>query len=447
MANSVMDTASMMRDIADSLDDEGMEDSMESRAPAVTAFSFSSGPRQMTARRMMRRSSPVAAAAAAAHSDDDDDDECFGAAHDRGDDSDGHDSEGESQLQQERFSSRSSAAVVAAADSKGRKQYLTPIEAALAVSIDAGYTAFIEQKALPANADSPSFYLYTAQAFRDKGAAPSLCMKVVTNVLETSLCNSQTCRVVAYFLLSIGLMDTAVQAFENVVVLAPEEPQSQTDLAFAKFFRLREKAGKPGNSSSLNLADGSVAEMVSEVQAVVGLLCFVIKKTDIPQRFTEIEWPVLILLSWVVDWTEWRLKEFNSEAVSGQFWPEAELPAEKYRLKAKLDVFIWLGWDTDKTDIDLHVLEPTGEECNYSHNRSRSTGACVSRDFTQGYGPECYVLPNAPQGTYKVRTKYYGSHQDSKTTGSTSCVIWSVKHLGDFEREEALFTSVRRIYI
>ena len=35
------------------------------------------------------------------------------------------------------------------------------------------------------------------------------------------------------------------------------------------------------------------------------------------------------------------------------------------------------------------------------------------------------------------------SHQDSKTTGSTSCVIWSVKHLGDFEREEALFTSVR----
>ena len=55
----------------------------------------------------------------------------------------------------------------------------------------------------------------------------------------------------------------------------------------------------------------------------------------------------------------------------------------------------------------------------------------------------CYVLPHAPAGTYSVRTNYYGSHQDSKTTGSTSCVIWSVKHLGDFEREEALFTSVR----
>jgi hypothetical protein len=53
------------------------------------------------------------------------------------------------------------------------------------------------------------------------------------------------------------------------------------------------------------------------------------------------------------------------------------------------------------------------------------------------------VLPHAPPGSYKIRTNYFGSHQDSKTTGSTSCVIWSVKHLGDFEREEAVFTSVR----
>ena len=30
-----------------------------------------------------------------------------------------------------------------------------------------------------------------------------------------------------------------------------------------------------------------------------------------------------------------------------------------------------------------------------------------------------------------------------RTTGSTSCVIWSAKHLGDYEREEASFTTVR----
>ena len=80
-----------------------------------------------------------------------------------------------------------------------------------------GYEAFLHQKELPENCSSPSFYLYSAQAFREKGATSALCLKIVSNVLETSLCNSQTCRVVAYFLLSIGLMDTAVQAFEKDV--------------------------------------------------------------------------------------------------------------------------------------------------------------------------------------------------------------------------------------
>ena len=234
------------------------------------------------------------------------------------------------------------------------------------------------------------------------------------------------------------MMDTAVLAFENVVTLAPEEPQSQTDLAFARFFRLREKLGKKSGDHP-NLSADEVASAVAELQGVVGLLKFVIQKTDIPGRFKEIEWPVLILLSWVVDWAEWRL---GVPAVA-DLWPETELPAVKYRLDAKLDLFIWLGWDTDHTDIDLHVKEPTGEECNYSHNSSRSTGASVSRDFTQGYGPECYVLPHAPAGKYAVKTNYYGSHQDSSTTGSTSCVIWSVRGMGDFEKEEALFTTVR----
>ena len=218
--------------------------------------------------------------------------------------------------------------------------------------------------------DSPSFYLYTAQAFRAAGATPALCLKIVTNVLETSLCNAQTCRVVAYFVMSIGLMDTAVLAFENVLTLAPEEPQSQTDLAFARYFRLREKLGKrDGDAVRLPTSLVTQAEALTELRGVIGLLCFVIKKTDIPGRFREIEWPVLILLSWVVDWAEWRL----GKPAAADLWPEADLPAKKYRLSAKLDVFIWLGWDTDHTDIDLHVMEPTGEECNYSHNQSTST--------------------------------------------------------------------------
>ena len=74
-----------------------------------------------------------------------------------------------------------------------------------------------------------------------------------------------------------------------------------------------------------------------------------------------------------------------------------------------LDVRIVLTWDADSTDIDLHVVEPTGEEVFYSHKRS-SSGGLISNDFTQGYGPEEYLVRKAIPGTYKVRVKYYANH-------------------------------------
>lgn len=38
---------------------------------------------------------------------------------------------------------------------------------------------------------------------------------------------------------------------------------------------------------------------------------------------------------------------------AGALWPEAVLPAAQYRMPIEsIDVFVWMGWDTDKTDID-----------------------------------------------------------------------------------------------
>lgn len=102
----------------------------------------------------------------------------------------------------------------------------------------------------------------------------------------------------------------------------------------------------------------------------------------------------------------------------------------------------WLAWDTDRTDIDLHVVEPGGEEVYYGHRRS-STGGFLSKDFTQGYGPEVYLNRNAPAGTFRVRSKYYSSHQVSATTGATCAVLWRVTELGDFDNEELSVSVVR----
>jgi uncharacterized protein YfaP (DUF2135 family) len=58
--------------------------------------------------------------------------------------------------------------------------------------------------------------------------------------------------------------------------------------------------------------------------------------------------------------------------------------------------------------MDLHVVEPSGEEADYSHNRT-TIGGLVSRDFTQGYGPEEYILRRAMHGRYVIKANYYGS--------------------------------------
>ena len=89
------------------------------------------------------------------------------------------------------------------------------------------------------------------------------------------------------------------------------------------------------------------------------------------------------------------------------------------------------------------MTEPGGLEVYYGRNTSKRTGARVSRDFTQGYGPEVYTATIAPPGEYAVSAKYYASHQASATTGSTSAVVVCVASLGDAGKERVSFASVR----
>jgi tetratricopeptide (TPR) repeat protein len=48
---------------------------------------------------------------------------------------------------------------------------------------------------------------------------------------------------------------------------------------------------------------------------------------------------------------------------------------------------VTLAWETDANDVDLHVVDPDGEECFYSHKSTRA-GLELYEDITQGLGPE-----------------------------------------------------------
>jgi len=305
-------------------------------------------------------------------------------------------------------------------------------------------------------AAKPSTFIVASEVLHAVGAPKDVCADLLFNVLETKLPDAQVCRVLAYHLLSYECFDAAVLLLELVRdTLAPAEPHSFCDLAFARFHKLRHASSTTEISEIATSAD----LVKTEMSKVVADLTTVLTGIEWASRFAEIEWPVLILLSWAAAWAEHKLATWQqptiantpnatpSSSSSTTVWPEEKLPADKYRLGGSggpsLDLFVWLGWDTDHTDVDLHVQEPTGEEVYYSHNRSDSTGAHVSRDFTDGYGPEVYTLPNAPKGSYGVETNYYASHQDSTATGSTSAVVWTIERMGRFGEEKVAFKSVR----
>jgi len=71
------------------------------------------------------------------------------------------------------------------------------------------------------------------------------------------------------------------------------------------------------------------------------------------------------------------------------------------------DIKIYLTWDTDRSDVDLWVTNPTGERVYYQHKQG-ALGDALYDDITTGYGPESYTAPAAKPGTYVVQVNYFG---------------------------------------
>ncbi|MDO7898862.1 YfaP family protein [Pseudomonas citrulli] len=72
---------------------------------------------------------------------------------------------------------------------------------------------------------------------------------------------------------------------------------------------------------------------------------------------------------------------------------------------AKLRVL--LTWDSDGTDLDLHLVTPDGAHIWYG-DRVAPNGAALDIDVTTGYGPEIFSMPAPIKGQYLVYVNYYG---------------------------------------
>ncbi len=231
---------------------------------------------------------------------------------------------------------------------------------------------------------SPAFFLDCGDFFRDAGES-KLALQVLSNIAELQLEEPTLLRVLGHRLLQIGELDLAVQTFEQVLELRPEEPQSLRDLALT-LARRAEAASQDGSRPADAVRD-------DYRRAVDLLVRLILTRWD--ARFPEIEVIALEEVNRIIP-------KANAAGVS-------DIPLDPRLVKLlDVDVRIVMTWQADNTDIDLWVVEPSGEKAFYAHNRT-TIGGLVSRDFTQGYGPEEYMVRRAAHGMYKIQANYFGS--------------------------------------
>lgn len=113
------------------------------------------------------------------------------------------------------------------------------------------------------------------------------------------------------------------------------------------------------------------------------------------------------------------------------------------RLKANLpvDIRVVINWNKDNKDIDLWVTDPKGEDCSYQH-KSTAIGGRISNDFTQGFGPEQFLLKKAVKGKYKIKTNFFGERQNMLSGPTTVMAeVYLYYSDGRQERKIAVFQS------
>ena len=79
------------------------------------------------------------------------------------------------------------------------------------------------------------------------------------------------------------------------------------------------------------------------------------------------------------------------------------------QLKKKF-LLVLMSWKT-KGDVDLHVVDPNGNEFYYKKRSFPGTSAKFEEDGTKGPGNEIWLHPAATPGKYKVYYKYFSKRQ------------------------------------
>jgi tetratricopeptide (TPR) repeat protein len=237
------------------------------------------------------------------------------------------------------------------------------------------YRVYLDER--PDYENSVAFYLDVSHQLALRGQE-ALSLRVLSNLAEMNLESRSILRVLGYRLLEAGRARQAAIIFRRVLAMGEEEPQSYRDLGLAY-------------------------AAIGEYQMAIDRLYDVVER-DFGRTFPGIEVIALTELNSIV-------AASSVELDTGRIDP-------RFLSNRPLDLRVVLTWDSDNTDVDLHVIDPNGEETFYSVPLSYQGGR-ITPDNTVGYGPEEFSLKLAKPGKYRVEVNFYGHTQQMISEATT----------------------------
>ena len=242
---------------------------------------------------------------------------------------------------------------------------------------------------------TPSFFFDVASICNKRGMHADAA-RILTSVLDLVPANYLYLRAVGKNLIQLGAHQSAVEALKATMLQRSFEPQSYFDLGLAY-----QTAGR--NKEALK-SFYHIIEMPTS------------------DRFDEIEVIALMEIN--------RILTLGSE-------DDISFIDKRLVYSMPLDLRVTLSWNTDDTDVDLHITNPDGEKCLYSNSLTRN-GGMLSRDITEGYGPEEFLLKRSKVGSYKIQAHYFGSREQ----GSKLPVILSAQITRNYSRPNETFETI-----
>lgn len=260
---------------------------------------------------------------------------------------------------------------------------------------EADYETYLKLRAEYIN--TPTYYFDMADWFyklddREKA------LRILTSIADIDIENTSLYRLLGYRLKEYK--EYAMEAFicKKVIEWRPMEPQSYRDYALA-------------------LADnGKYQEALNSLYSVFTQSY----ARNISQRSSGIEEVTVTEINQLIS----KNKRLNTSDIDN-----------KLIQAMPVDIRVVINWNMNSTDIDLHVKDPNGETCFYGH-KATAIGGRISRDITQGYGPEQFMLKKAIKGKYKVYVNYFGDSQVKAEGPSTVMLeIYTNYSTGEEKRE------------